>query len=201
MISEDHGARPDRGGDPEDFRPMGADERDVDAAGDQRFERRVGGRLAKGVEPPAFSELAEAGDRAGLGHARQAEIEPVGEEARHENARVDNRLAAPQMGEAVGEQSPTGHLREQVGDTYARQHRIEACSHSLGFRSRRFLDWCDLQQALLDRDIRQQPALRLCVDCRQPLVEQGSTLFTLSSTGSGNPRPPPTKTSSIAPPA
>ena len=35
-------------------------------------------------------ELAEAGDRAGLGHARQAEIEPVGEEARHENAGVGN---------------------------------------------------------------------------------------------------------------
>ena len=52
-------------------------------------------------------ELAEAGDRAGLGHARQAEIEPVGEEARHANAGVGNRLAAPQMGEAVGEQGPT----------------------------------------------------------------------------------------------
>ena len=35
-----HGARTDRGGDPQDVRPMGADQRDVDAPGDQRFERR-----------------------------------------------------------------------------------------------------------------------------------------------------------------
>jgi len=30
---------------------MGADQRDVDAAGDQRFERRIGRGLAKAVEP------------------------------------------------------------------------------------------------------------------------------------------------------
>ena len=45
-----HGASPDRGGDPQDFRPMGADQRDVDAAGNQRFERRIGRRLGEAVE-------------------------------------------------------------------------------------------------------------------------------------------------------
>jgi hypothetical protein len=30
---------------------MGADQRDVDAAGDQRFERRIGRGLGKAVEP------------------------------------------------------------------------------------------------------------------------------------------------------
>ena len=44
-------AGPDRGGDPQDFRPVGADQRDVDAAGDQRFERRIGRRLGEAVEP------------------------------------------------------------------------------------------------------------------------------------------------------
>jgi hypothetical protein len=33
---------------------MGADERDVDAAGDQRFERRVGRWLGEAVNPPAL---------------------------------------------------------------------------------------------------------------------------------------------------
>ncbi len=33
---------------------MGADERDVDATGDQRFERRVDRRLSETVEPSAF---------------------------------------------------------------------------------------------------------------------------------------------------
>ena len=47
-------------------------------------------------------ELAEAGDAAGLGHARQAEIEPVGEQTRHQDAAVGGGLAGAQMGEAVG---------------------------------------------------------------------------------------------------
>jgi len=33
-------------------------------------------------------ELAEAGDAACFGHARQTEIEPVGKEARHQDLRV-----------------------------------------------------------------------------------------------------------------
>ncbi len=33
---------------------MGADQRDVDAAGDQRFERRIGRWLGKAVEPAAL---------------------------------------------------------------------------------------------------------------------------------------------------
>jgi hypothetical protein len=49
-----HGARMDRGGDTQDLRPMGANQSAVDAPGDQRFERRIGRRLAEAVEPPAF---------------------------------------------------------------------------------------------------------------------------------------------------
>jgi len=33
---------------------MGTDERDVDASGDQWFERSVGGRLLEAIEPPAL---------------------------------------------------------------------------------------------------------------------------------------------------
>src|SRR5271166_4664281 len=36
------------------FRPMDADQRDVDAAGDQRLDRRVGRWLGEAVEPPAL---------------------------------------------------------------------------------------------------------------------------------------------------
>ena len=119
-------------------------------------------------------ELAEAGDAARLGHARQAEIEPVGEEARHQDLRVGGGLAGSQMGEAVGEQRPSRHLRQEIGDADARQHGVEARGEGLGFRRRRFLDRRDLQHALVERDIRQQAALRLGVDRRQPLVEQRS---------------------------
>ena len=52
-------------------------------------------------------ELSEAGDRARFRHARQAETEPVGQEARHQDVRVGNRLAASQMGETLGEQRPS----------------------------------------------------------------------------------------------
>ena len=58
-------------------------------------------------------QLAEAGDAARLGHARQAEIEPVGEEARHQDLRIDGGFAGRQMGEAVGEQCPSRHLRSR----------------------------------------------------------------------------------------
>ena len=107
-------------------------------------------------------------------HTRQTEIEAVGEEARHQYARVGNRLAASQMGEAVDEQRPIRHLRQQVGDANVRQHRIEARSQDLGFGWRRFLEGRDLQHAPLERDVRQQPAFRLGVDHRQPLVEEGT---------------------------
>ena len=50
-------------------------------------------------------QLAEAGDAARLGHSRQAEIEPIGEEACHEDPRIGGSFTRPQMGEAVGEHS------------------------------------------------------------------------------------------------
>src|SRR3954469_24286033 len=39
-------------------------------------------------------ELSEAGDCAGFGHARQAEIEAIGPEAGHQDSRVGDRFAA-----------------------------------------------------------------------------------------------------------
>ena len=101
-------------------------------------------------------ELAEAGDAARLGHAGQTEIEPVGQQPRHEDAVVGGGLAGAQMGEAVGEQRPSRHLGQQVGDADARQHGVEALGQSLGLRRRRFLDRRDLQHAFVDRDARQQ---------------------------------------------
>ena len=117
-------------------------------------------------------ELAEAGDRAGLGHARQTEIEAVGQEARHQDLRVGDRLAAAQMGEAVGEQRPARHLRQQVGDADARQHRVKAGGECLGLRRRRFFDRRDLQHPLLERDIGQQAAVCLGVDRRQTRIQK-----------------------------
>jgi hypothetical protein len=72
--------------------------------------QRQGIGLVANVPVGDPGELSEAGDRASFRHARQAEIEPVGQEARHQDARVGNRLAASQMGEAVGDQRPARHL-------------------------------------------------------------------------------------------
>src|SRR5690349_19928895 len=44
----------DRGGYPQDFRLIGADVYCVDAPGDEWFERRISGRLAEAIEPPAL---------------------------------------------------------------------------------------------------------------------------------------------------
>jgi hypothetical protein len=49
-----HDAGMDRGGNPQDFRPIGADEHCVDAPGDEWFERRIGRRLAEAVQTPAL---------------------------------------------------------------------------------------------------------------------------------------------------
>jgi hypothetical protein len=119
-------------------------------------------------------ELAEVGDRAGLSHARQAEIESVGQEARHQDLWVGDRFAAAQMGEAIGEQRPAHHLRQQVGDADAQQHRVKAGGECLGFRRRRFFDRRDLQHPLLERDIGQQAACRLGVNRPQTRIETGA---------------------------
>jgi hypothetical protein len=140
---------------------------------DQTAERQGVGLVANvPVDHPG--ELTEAGDRASFRHARQAEIEPIGQEARHQNAWVDSRLTASQMGEAVGEQRPTRHLRQQVGDADARHHRVETGGQGLGFRRCRFVDRRDLQHTPLERDVRQQPAFRLQLDRRQPLLEESA---------------------------
>ena len=123
--------------------------------------QRQGIGLVADVPVGGPGKLAEAGDGAGLGHARQAEIEPVGEQAGHQDARVGGGLAGAQMGEAVGEQRPARHLGQQVGDADARQHRVEAGGERLGLRRRRFLDRRDLQHALVERDVGQQAVLRL----------------------------------------
>ena len=99
-------------------------------------------------------ELAEAGDAAGLGHARQTEIEPVGQQPRHQDAAVGGDLAGAQMGEAVGEQRPSRHLGQQIGDADARQHGVETRGQCLGLRRRRFLDRARSSARLCDRHVR-----------------------------------------------
>ena len=76
------------------------------------------------------------------------------------------------MGEAFGEQCPSRHLRQEIGDPDARYHRVEAGGEGLGLGRRR--DRRDLQHALLKYDIGQQAAFCLDVDCRQPFVEESA---------------------------
>ena len=142
---------------------------------DQALKRQGIGLVAD-VPVRCPGQLPEAGDTARFGHARQAEIEPVGEEARHQDLRIGGNLAGPQMGEAVGEQRPSRHLRQEVGDANARQHGVEALGKGLGLRRCRLLDRRDLQHTLVERDIRQQATLRLDVDRRQPFVEESTAI-------------------------
>jgi hypothetical protein len=99
--------------------------------------------------------LAEGGHAARFRHARQTEIEPIGEQPRHEDTVVDCGRAGAQMGETVGEERPACHLSQQVGDADARQHGVETRGQRFGFWRRRFFDRRDLQHAFVDRDVRQ----------------------------------------------
>jgi hypothetical protein len=54
-----HRANSDQGGAAQNFRPMSADQADVDAAGDQRFECGIGRRLGEAVEP-AIRQIRDA---------------------------------------------------------------------------------------------------------------------------------------------
>ena len=67
---------------------------------DQAVQRKCVGFLAD-VPVRRPGELAETGDAARLGHAGQAEIEPLGEQPRHQDAAVSCGLAGAQVGEAV----------------------------------------------------------------------------------------------------
>ena len=119
-------------------------------------------------------KLAEAGDAARFGHARQTEIEPVGKEARHQDLRIAGCLAGSQMGEAVRKERPARCLGQKVGDPDARQHGVKARGEGLGLRRRRFGDGRDLQRALVDRNVGQQSVFCLRVDQSQPFIQEGA---------------------------
>ena len=73
--------------------------------------------------------------------------------------------------EAVSELRPARHLRQQVGDADARQHRVEAGGELVASGGVDFSIGAIFSTALLERDIGQQAALRFGVDHRQPRVE------------------------------
>ena len=66
---------------------------------DQPLQRRGVGFLTD-VPVRRPGKLAEAGNAAGLSHARQPQIEPVSQQARHQDAAVGGGLAGAQMSEA-----------------------------------------------------------------------------------------------------
>ena len=59
---------------------------------------------------------AIAGDFAGLRHAREAEVGGVGKNGRQNDARILRRQARSQVGEAIRQPRPAGHLGKQFGD-------------------------------------------------------------------------------------
>ena len=115
--------------------------------------------------------MTERSHAARLGHAREPEIEPIGEHRRHQGAVVDGRRARAQMCETFGEERPSRHFGQQVGDANARQHGVKSLGQSFGFGRRRFFERRYLQHAFVDCDVRQQAILGADVDGRQPSVE------------------------------
>ena len=95
-----HRALLDRGGQPQDFVPMGADVLDVERAADHRLERVIGGIALRDVEL-GVAQVADA--------RREAEAQEVhqGEDVIGEARRVGVVLLDPQVGFVV--QQAVGH--------------------------------------------------------------------------------------------
>ena len=75
------------------------------------------------------------------------------------------------MGETLGEERPSRHFGQQVGDANARQHGVKSLGQSFGFGRRRFFERRYLQHAFVDGDVRQETILGADVDGRQSSVE------------------------------
>nr|BAM13942.1 hypothetical protein [Pseudomonas sp. K-62] len=143
---------------------------------DEAAERQPVGFLADmPVRRPG--ELAEAGDAAGLGHARQAEVQAVGQHAGQDRAGVGRRHAGLQVGEAVREPRPVRDLRQEVGDADTRQHGVEPARQGFGLRRRGLHEGRDLQHAARERHVAQQAGPGPGVDLGQTPVQQRLAAF------------------------
>jgi hypothetical protein len=67
------------------------------------------------------SKLRQAGALANVGHAGEAEIDPIGKDGCEQRGLVLDRPAAALVREAGAEPCPGVNLDQQVGDTNARQ--------------------------------------------------------------------------------
>jgi hypothetical protein len=85
-------------------------------------------------------KLTKGRDAASFGHARQAEIEPIREQPRHENAAVGDGLAGAQMRETIGKERPARHFGQQIGDADTWQRGVKTRGQRFGFRRRRLFD-------------------------------------------------------------
>ena len=82
---------------------------------DQHGECRSIGVFAQ-VPSGGPGQLAEAGDRAGIGHATEAKIGRLGQHAGEHDAWVIGRQMGLLMGEQIGEPGPAMYLGQQAGD-------------------------------------------------------------------------------------
>ncbi len=106
--------RLDRGGQPQDFVPMGADVLDVERAADRGFQRVIGGVALRDVEL-GVAQVADA--------RREAEAQEVhqGEDVIGEARRVGVMLLDPQVGLVVQQ------AVEHVGSNRARRRSRPWC--------------------------------------------------------------------------
>jgi len=119
--------------------------------------QRVGVALFANVPVVGPGDLAQGGSPYGLGHARQAEIDTVGEYGGEQDRPVLGGHAAALMRERGREPGPVVNLRQQVGGLDAGQEIVGRGPERLLLVGRVGLEGRDFQDSVLDGDIFQRP--------------------------------------------
>lgn len=108
-------------------------------------------------------ELAERRTAAGFRHAREAEVDAVGQHRGQERGAVGRGPAAARVGEAPGEASPTVHLQQKVGDPDPREEGVGIGREPLGLERQLRPDRRDAQPVFVERGVGQPAG---CGECR-----------------------------------
>jgi hypothetical protein len=96
-------------------------------------ERLTVGFLAQ-MPSGSPGELPIAGNRAGLGHSREAEIGRVGQHCGERDASIIGRRTRMQVCEGAAEPGPAIHLGEQAGDANVRHHSVQPIAAGCSLR-------------------------------------------------------------------
>jgi hypothetical protein len=151
---------------------------------DQHGECRPIGFLAQ-VPAGGPGKLAAAGDRAGLGHAAEAEVGRLGQHAGEHDAGVIGGQISLLMGEQVRKPGPAMHLGEKAGDAGIGDHGVEPLGEVLGRLGCDRLERADLHLIALDPNVLKRVGGDLGRHLRKAPVQQGAALGQIVARGRG----------------